>query len=207
MNALSPTPRTLVVCPHCDAVHRIVAVRSGKRVSCQRCGCALYEQTRLPLQSLLAGTVAALLFFAIANLTPLLTFELAGERRLAPLWAGVAAVWEAGEPMMAVIAGMTTLVFPLLTLSLLLYALLPLSLGTTPQGYRSALHALRWLRPWSLLEVFFLGVLVSLVKLTDVATVILGPGLFAVVVLSLLMVRLGSFDMALLWDHAPPVAQ
>ena len=44
-------------------------------------------------------------------------------------------------------------------------------------------------------------------KLTDVATVVLGPGLIAIVALSLLMVRLGSFDLALLWDHAPPVAR
>ena len=47
----------------------------------------------------------------------------------------------------------------------------------------------------------------ALVKLTDVATVVLGPGLIAIVALSLLMVRLGSFDLALLWDHAPPVAR
>jgi paraquat-inducible protein A len=206
MIATQPPPRTLVVCPHCDAVHRLVPVRSGARVSCQRCGCSLYQQTRLPLQGLLASTVAALLFFVIANLTPLLTFELAGEQRAAPLWSGVAAAWAAGQPMMAMIAGMTTLVFPLMTLCLLLYALLPLALGAPPLGYRAVLHALRWLRPWSLLEVFFLGVLVSLVKLTDVATVVLGPGLIAIVALSLLMVRLGSFDMALMWDHAPPVA-
>ena len=203
MNATRTPPRTLVVCPHCDAVHRMVTVRQGARVGCHRCGCTLHGETRLPLQTLLASTIAALMFFAIANLTPLLTFELAGERRPAPLWGGVTA----GEPMMAVIAGLTTLVFPFISLCLLLYALLPLAFGPPAPGYRQVLIALQWLRPWSLLEVFFLGVLVALVKLTEVATVVLGPGLIAIVALSLLMVRLGSFDLALLWDHAPPVAR
>jgi len=207
MTATQTPPRTLVVCPHCDAVHRMVTVRQGARVGCHRCGCTLCSETRLPLQALLASTIAALMFFAIANLTPLLTFELAGERRPAPLWGGVTAVWTAGEPMMAVIAGLTTLVFPFISLCLLLYALLPLAFGPPAPGYRQVLNALQWLRPWSLLEVFFLGVLVALVKLTDVATVVLGPGLIAIVALSLLMVRLGSFDLALLWDHVPPVAR
>lgn len=199
------TPRTLAVCPHCDTVHRIVPVRSGKRVGCVRCGCSLYEGTQLPLQGLLAMTLAALMFFLIANLSPILTFELAGERRLAPLWAGVAACWQAGQPLMAVIAGMTTLVIPLATLSLLAYVLLPLAFGRAAPGYSQVLHGLASLRPWSMMEVFFLGLLVSLVKLSSVATVILGPGLIAIVLLSLLMVRLGSFDMMLLWDHAPDV--
>ena len=91
MIATQTPPRTLVVCPHCDAVHRMVTVRQGARVGCHRCGCTLCSETRLPLQALLASTIAALMFFAIANLTPLLTFELAGERRPAPLWAGVRA--------------------------------------------------------------------------------------------------------------------
>lgn len=197
------TPRTLAVCPHCDTVHQMVPVRTGKRVSCVRCGCSLYEGTQLPLQGLLAMTLAALMFFVIANLSPILTFELAGERRLAPLWAGVAACWQAGQPLMAVIAGMTTLVIPLATLSLLAYVLLPLASGRAAPGYALVLHGLAWLRPWSMLEVFFLGLLVSLVKLSSVATIVVGPGLLAIVLLSLLMVRLGSFDMALLWDHAP----
>lgn len=198
--------RALTVCPHCDVVHQIKPVRRGTPVQCRRCGCELYRETELPLQALLAWTVAAALCFAIANLTPLLSFELAGETRLAPLWAGVLATWQAGQPLVALIAAMTTLIFPPLTLCLLAWVLVPMLRGERAPGAARVLHTLAWIRPWSMLEVFFLGVLVSLVKLVDVATVVMGPGLFAAVLLVLLMVRLGSFDLRLMWDRVPPSA-
>ena len=196
--------RALTVCPHCDVVHRIMAVRPGTPVKCCRCGCELYRETELPVQALLAWTVAAALCFAVANLAPLRSFEVAGETRLAPLWAGVIATWQAGQPLVALIAGMTTLIFPPLTLGLLAWVLVPMLGGGRAPGGARVLHVLAWIRPWSMLEVFFLGVLVSLVKLVDVATVVMGPGLFAAVLLVLLMVRLGSFDLRLMWDRVPP---
>lgn len=202
-----PQPRALTVCPHCDVVHKVLPVRPGTPVRCVRCGCELYRETELPVQALLAWTIAAALCFLIANLTPLLSFQLAGESRLAPLWAGVMATWQAGQPLVALIAAMTTLVFPPLTLGLLAYVLVPMLRGQCAPGTARILHWLAWIRPWSMLEVFFLGVLVSLVKLVDVATVVMGPGLFAVVLLVVLMVRLGSFDLRLMWDRVPSVTE
>ncbi len=55
--------------------------------------------------------------------------------------------------------------------------------------------------PWAMLDVFLLAILVSLVKLGDLATVLPGPGLFAftgVVVLTILASK--SFDPAQIWD-------
>jgi paraquat-inducible protein A len=56
--------------------------------------------------------------------------------------------------------------------------------------------------PWSMLDVFLLAVLVSLVKLGSIATVLPGPGLIAfslVVVLNMLATQ--SFDPKMIWQR------
>lgn len=55
--------------------------------------------------------------------------------------------------------------------------------------------------PWAMLDVFLLSILVSLVKLGELATVLPGRGLFAftaVVVLTILAST--SFDPAQIWE-------
>jgi paraquat-inducible protein A len=55
--------------------------------------------------------------------------------------------------------------------------------------------------PWAMLDVFLLAVLVSLVKLGDLATVVPGPGLFAFTgVVVLTMLASSVFDPKLIWE-------
>lgn len=87
--------------------------------------------------------------------------------------------------VMAMIVGI-----PLARVGLILYALAPL-LYDVPL-LRGARTAFRWaenLRPWSMAEVFILGVGVALVKIVDLAHVDIGPAFWmfvALVVITLL---------------------
>ena len=55
-------------------------------------------------------------------------------------------------------------------------------------------------RPWGMIEVFMLGVLVALVKLSHLAHVLPGIALWAFAVLTVLMATILSFDPRTLWD-------
>jgi paraquat-inducible protein A len=92
--------------------------------------------------------------------------------------------------------------FPLIQILLFAYVLIPLRAGRKPQAFIGAMHALRQLRPWSMVEVFMLGAVVSVVKLTAVADVAPQVGLWGFAVLTLLLTLLGSFDLHELWDQA-----
>ncbi|MNC83065.1 Paraquat-inducible protein A [compost metagenome] len=62
---------------------------------------------------------------------------------------------------------------------------------------------MRWLeslRPWSMLEVCLLGAMVAVFKLAGLLDVIPGIGLFALAVLSLLLIRIAGRDVRELWD-------
>ena len=74
---------------------------------------------------------------------------------------------------------LTTILLPALEIACLLYLLIPLWLGrlapNTPLIFRLVLA----IHPWSMMEIFLLGVLVTLVKLNDFATIIPGVSLWS----------------------------
>jgi paraquat-inducible protein A len=198
----APTAADWVICEHCDALYRRVALPPGARADCACCGQALYGESRWDPAFALALSLTALILFVVANAFPVLGMELAGQRTEMPLWRAILAMAAAGQPLVAVISAATMWGFPLLLILLHLHLLLPISRGRRPLAAVPVLHLLRHARPWSMLEVFMIGILVSLVKLGDFATVVLGPGLVAIALLTLLLIKLGTLDRQRLWELA-----
>jgi paraquat-inducible protein A len=58
------------------------------------------------------------------------------------------------------------------------------------------------LRPWGMVEVFLLGVLVAFIKLSSMAHVIAGPALWAFGILTVLLTAVISFDPRAFWEMA-----
>ncbi|MEM9794913.1 MAG: paraquat-inducible protein A [Pseudomonadota bacterium] len=72
------------------------------------------------------------------------------------------------------------IVLPVLRLTLILWALGPIAANRAP--WPQAAHALRYaevLKPWSMAEIFMVGVAVALVKLADLATLSMGPAFWS----------------------------
>jgi paraquat-inducible protein A len=59
-----------------------------------------------------------------------------------------------------------------------LYVLVPLRMSRRARGQNELFRALTLLRPWAMTEVFMLGALVALVKLSALAQVVPGIALF-----------------------------
>ena len=97
---------------------------------------------------------------------------------------------------------MTTVLGPLLLILASLYVLLGVRGRRLYPGMRRVLVAISQLQPWAMLDVFMLGVLVSFVKLTGTAEVLLGPALYAFAGLILVSAAAWySFEPRLLWNR------
>jgi paraquat-inducible protein A len=146
--------------------------------------------------------VAALVVFVVANAFPIVDLRVQGLRSSATLFGSVAALWSEGRPLMAVLVCATTQVFPLLDL-LCMLALLLAATGRRPRPawFAPLLRFVQELRPWGMIEVFMLGVVVSLVKLSGMAAILPGMALWAFAGLTVLMAVLLSFQPRQLWDE------
>jgi len=95
----------------------------------------------------------------------------------------------------------TAFVFPLVVIALRLAVLVPAVRGRALPGQVGAMRALRWVLRWSMVEVFMLGVLIAVVRSAGVTSVIVGPGIFAYGMLTVLLTAIQASGMHALWDQ------
>ncbi|TJY61910.1 paraquat-inducible protein A [Sinimarinibacterium sp. CAU 1509] len=192
----------LVICEHCDSVYQRSPLPAGAVARCLQCGAELYRNRRVDLDTMLALTVTSMIVMAIANAYPVVWMDLGGQSRSVTLWGAVLSSYDAGVGLVAVVSAACIFLMPLLQIAVLIYVLVPLRAGRVPQYFASAMHALRRMQPWSMVEVFLLGILVSAVKLAADAAISPGIGLWGFALLTYLLTLITSYDLHELWDLA-----
>jgi paraquat-inducible protein A len=127
----------------------------------------------------LALNLAALMLFSMANGFPFLSLKASGRLEANVFISGAMALYRVGMGELGLLVFLTSFLFPLLILAGMLYVLVPVKFGYRPWKMAEVYRMVRSLIPWSLIAVFMLGVLISITKLIDLATVIPGISLFS----------------------------
>ncbi len=180
-------PAQLIICHDCDLLQRDIPLKRGCAASCSRCGAILYRNATDSINRTLAYTLAAAVLFAIANLFPLFSIEVKGSLSAITLAGAVRSLWDQQMKPISLIVFLTTILIPSLELITMIYLLLPLKFRRVPAGYRIILRLMGIVEPWGMVEVFMLGVLVSVVKLTSSFKVIPGAAVWSFGGLTLLL--------------------
>jgi paraquat-inducible protein A len=188
-----------VVCDECDAVHERIALRAGQVARCRRCDALLGRGHLVTPTGQLAFALAALVFLAIGNLTPMVTLELHGLRIAVTVPHAIALTWRVGQPLVALLAAATALIFPLMLVLLRIYVLVFLTTGRVPAGFQLAMRALKLSTYWSMVEVFMLSALVAIVRSAGLASLTPGVGLFAYGVVTLLLTSITAAGLHSMW--------
>jgi len=145
-------------------------------------------------------TVASLVLFVVANIFPIVEIQLGGVHSETTLLGAVYTLAGEGRAMVAVIVMATTILFPLVQMTVLVYLLVPTTQPGPPMGFDWLVRSIQSMRPWGMIEVFLLGVLIAIVKLSSMATILPGAALWAFIALALLLTAVLSFDPRILWD-------
>lgn len=188
----------LIACHDCDLLQREVNLPRGGVATCPRCGAVLYRRPPGGRQAALALTVTAAILFLISNAFPIVGIESQGNRNATTLFGAVLTLWNDHSVPVAVLVFITTLLVPALQLLNLLYLL------AVPHPSAGLLRLTLAVRPWAMVEVFMLGLLVSVAKLSHLATIIPGVALWSFAVLMLLFAALSAlFNPRELWPPLP----
>ncbi|GAB5101046.1 paraquat-inducible protein A [Caballeronia sp. TF1N1] len=195
-------PDELIACHECDALFKKRALPRHTSARCPRCGALLYRSIAGNLDRISAMTLAALITFVIAQAFPIVELDANGITSQTTLIGAIVSLWNEQMEIIAVLVFFATIFAPLAELLALLYVLVPLRAGYVPPGFNATLRTIQFVRPWGMIEVFMLGVLVTLVKMVSLARVIPEAALFAFGALTLMVAVVVSFDPQRLWDIA-----
>lgn len=193
---------SLIACHECDLIHTLEEVPSGVAASCSRCGCSLYRPRHDSLNRSLALTLAGVILFIIANTHPFLGFRMGSQMRETLLATGIYELYFQDMAIIATLVLLTVVIVPATNLLCLLYILIPLKIGRIPPHLARVLRFYIMLKPWGMLEIFMLGILVAGFKLAKMAEMIPGIALFAfmglIFILATIMV---VFDEHQVWER------
>ncbi len=147
----------------------------------------LYAHRHNVVNRSLALVLTALLLFVPANFLPIMQLHLLGQTSDDTVWSGVLGLYNSQMRGVAVVVFLCSMAIPLLKLLCQLAVLLSIRLDIGRSYGLLIYRVYHHLREWGMLEVYFMGVLVAMVKLLDLAQLNIGIGL--VCFISLLLVQ------------------
>lgn len=191
----------MIACHECDLLHRLHFVPEGGKAMCIRCGSLLYSHKKNSLDRTLSLVIAGLILFFITNMFPLLEMKSKGLILETTLFQGVKSLYNQDMRGLSILVLMTCIVFPFIQLSGLFYVLLPLKYNRVPPLTSIVFRFIRKLQPWSMMEVFMLGILVSIVKLAKMGSIIPGLSLYSFAALIIVLAwAVASLDSHMVWE-------
>ena len=196
----SPPMAEQIACLECDLLLQLPELRAGERATCPRCGNLVSSRGEDWQNRALAFSIAALVLLAVANAFPFLSLYSGGLESVMTLPGTAVELVADGYFTIAFLVMAPIVGIPALLLLVMVAVLVPLRAGRARPWLVPAGRLLFSLSPWSMVEVFVIGVLVSLVKIGAMAKVVLGLSFWAYVAFALcLTAALASLDRIQFW--------
>ena len=200
--ALPATRPQLRECPGCGLLQQVPALDPGTSAYCGRCPTILRRVTKHRLDQIVALALAALVLLVVMCTSALMSVETAGIRHVADLFSGPEELVRQNMAPLALVVLFVTVLAPLARLLGTLYVLIRAHDRNPPRHLRRVFAVAERLRPWSMIEVFVLGVFVAYVKLGDLVTIGLRTGVYALLALTIVLVWLDSaLDREAVWER------
>ena len=205
--AVTAAKLSLATCHTCGQLNRVPDCAHA--VHCPRCHAALHLRKPDSVGRAWALVIAAFILYIPANVLPItITRSIVGVQADTIL-SGVVYFWTSGSYDLAIIIFTASIFVPLaklLTLSFLLISV-QRRWRWEPLQRLKLFRMVEFIGKWSMLDVFVVALLATLVEFSSLATISAGPGIIAfgaVVVLTLFAAW--AFDPRLIWDPVSETA-
>lgn len=191
-----------IACHACDLVQDIPPMSAGTSAQCLRCGSILFSVKIDSINRTLAWTIAGLVLYCVAISYPFLAMKSGSIIRETALLSGVQQLYLQGENVLASIVLLTCVLIPLSQMLILLYIFIPLKINIQIKYMIPVFRQFKHIKPWSMMEIYLLGILVALVKLGKMATIVPGIAVIAFgLLVFVLAFAMSSVDAHMVWER------
>lgn len=196
------TAGSQMVCHECDLLIAVPALGAGKKAYCPRCNYLLAANRPHALTMVFAFAVSGLVFLLLSTAFPFLGFSASGQERTVTLLQSIAILVTEGLPSLAAIVFVSIVVIPGAFLIGAVYVSSALNINRLLPGTVMVLRWMLMLMPWSMAEIFLIGILVAFVKIVTIADVSLGLSFWAYVLFTVCMTVVMLYpDKRQLWER------
>ncbi|WP_339768619.1 paraquat-inducible protein A [uncultured Paraglaciecola sp.] len=197
-----------VQCLECGYLVEVPPLVHRQRAQCPRCHYVITTYYQNMVQKLVAFSVAALIFMVAALNFEFLSFSANGQYHAINIFSSIETLADNDYLALAILQSTVILVLPVTILICLLYLLIPVLFGKKPTYAAPLLKFIFALRAWTMVEIFLVAVLVSLVKIMSMADIGIGLSFYAYALFAICMtytlMYLDEHQMYLLTSCALP---
>lgn len=185
----------------CHTCGRVSPVTLGR---CPRCHSKLHLRKPASIEGTIALMAAAIALYIPSHLLPVMTATEIGAVTQSTIVEGMITFWQTGAYPIALVIFVASILIPLLKIIALswLCAAATGHVHPSPTALGRIYLLTELLGRWSMIDIFVVGILVSVLQLGNYMTIKPGPGALAfagVVVLTMLAAM--RFEPRLLWDR------
>lgn len=171
--------KQLIACKQCDALYDMPILIQGQSAKCTRCGSLLAERKVDSIERSFYWSLAGIMLSIPAILLPIMGVTLVGQYHHASLLDCILALIDSGFYMIATLVFLFTLAVPVVRLLGAFYITSSFKFNRLKPSLLHFFRAFHHLDNWEMLNVFMLGIVVSMYKLLDDTELSVNMGLLA----------------------------
>ncbi len=192
----------LIACHQCDALFDKPELKQGQSAKCTRCGCTLAERKVDSIERSYNWSLAGILLLMPAILLPIMGVTLAGQYHHASLFDCILVLIDRGFFMIAVLVFLFAIAVPVVRLFGAFYLTYSFKFNKLKPSLLYFFRAFHHLDNWAMLNVFMLGIVVSMYKLIDDTEVSVNMGLLAFILLLISStMAIAALDHDYIWQE------
>ena len=168
-----------IICHKCYTLNEEHPIQDGSTACCSECGNVLYRYDSRLMTNALALSITGLIFFILANVFPLVQMDILGNEQFITIPKTIISLLDSGFYIVGFLCAFLVFIFPLMIflINILLFTLLKLKRGE--KLTKELLILLSHVTPWSMADIFFISILVAIVKLVAFGQLHIGIAFWA----------------------------
>lgn len=196
----------LVLCRYCDLLQELPQLEDGQEAHCARCGHELDARQRESALRPILYALSALFMLLLTNLFPFIGMDAAGSVREMDFLDTSAVLLDEDYPWLALLVWLFIQAIPAFCMSAIIY--LKLGMYFRLPALVQVARMLFTLKPWSMVDIFLIGLIVSFVKLLTHFEISLGMSFWAFCIFCVLHLRTFQvIDRHELWSRIASAPQ
>lgn len=193
----------LVLCRHCDLLQHLPQLQEGEQAHCLRCDHQLDVRQPQPILRPVLYAASALFMMLLTNLFPFVSLGVAGNRSEMHFFDTATVLFSEYHQALAILVWLFIQAVPAFCMCAVIYLKLGMLVKLPARIWVA--RVLFMLKPWSMVDIFLMGLLISFVKLVANTDISLGLSFWAFCLFCLLHLRTFQvIDRHEMWSKIAP---
>ena len=195
------TLKKIIICPECENPNLKKELKPGEIAICSHCGKTLYKKENLIEIKIFSLLLSGIVFFLIAMFYPIINIDIIGYKENLKIVEASLFLFNKGYIFISLFVFMSVFLFPAICAFLYFLSAIFLLFRYNGVILKKILILITVLKDWCFLDIFFIAILVSLIKMFSYAYIVFDIGFIAYIIfLSIMFYLVKIIGVETLWN-------